>query len=314
MRIAGKCGVSVGFQLYLLDSQANTKSGKENCCNVGRHALYIHAQESDTDMWTQQQLCSGRSMRFRGFTLLELLAVISTIATLAALLLPALTRAKAKAYQATCLSNLRQLGIAWTLYKDDNSDRLVESYPTNNPLAWVQGDMTIPAEAVDPDLIKAGKLYNYNQSVQIYHCPTDQGVTTGGVKVQSVRSYSMNSFMGDRPPNAPPNPNTATGYVPFFSRLSDVPDASRLFVLIDEDERSISGGAFVTDPQARVWYSFPAVSGYRHSYSSSMIFADGHGKPWQFLDPRTAQVHQYGTDQLNNADLATLAAAATLPQ
>jgi type II secretory pathway pseudopilin PulG len=252
-------------------------------------------------------------MRFRGFTLLELLAVISTIATLAALLLPALNRAKAKAYQATCLSNLRQLGIAWTMYKDDNSDRLVESYPTDNPLAWVQGDMTISAEAVDSDLIKLGKLYNYNQSVQIYHCPTDQGVTINGINIQSVRSYSMNSFMGDRPLNAPANPNTATGYVPFFSSLSGVPDSSKLFVLIDEDERSISGGAFVTDPQARVWYSFPAVSAYRHSYSSSMIFADGHGNVLHFRDQRTAQVTRYGTDQLNNADLATLAAAATRP-
>jgi hypothetical protein len=241
------------------------------------------------------------------------LAVIATIATLAALLLPTLNRAKAKAYQATCLSNLRQLGIAWMLYKDDNSDSLVESYSTDNPLAWVQGDMTIAAEAVDPDLIKAGKLYNYNQNVQIYHCPTDQGVTIEGINLQSVRSYSMNSFMGDRPYNAPPNPNTATGYVPFFSQLSDMPDPSKLFVLIDEDERSISGGSFVTDPQARVWYSFPAVSAHRHSYSSSMIFADGHGWAWQFRDPRTAQVTQCGTDQLNNTDLATLAAEATRP-
>jgi hypothetical protein len=119
--------------------------------------------------------------------------------------------------------------------------------------------------------------------------------------------------MGDRPPSAPPNPNTATGYVPFFSSLSGVPDSSKLFVLIDEDERSISGGSFVTDPQARVWYSFPAVSAYRHSYSSSVIFADGHGQVWHFRDPRTAQVNQCGTDQLNNPDLATVAGAATRP-
>jgi hypothetical protein len=242
------------------------------------------------------------------------LAVISTIATLAALLLPALNRAKAKAYQATCLSNLRQLGMAWTMYKDDNKDFLVESYSTSNALAWVQGDMTDPAEAVDTDLIKAGELYRYNQNVQIYHCPTDQGVTINGARVRSVRSYSMNSFMGYRPPGAPPNPNTTTGYVPFFSQLTGVPDLSKLFVFIDEDERSISDGSFVTDPTARVWFSFPAVSAYRHSYSSSLIFADGHGELWQWRDSRTLQVNQHGTDQLNNRDLANLAAAATLPQ
>jgi len=240
--------------------------------------------------------------------------VIATIATLASLLLPALTRAKGKAHQATCLSNLRQLGIAWTMYKDDNNDRLVWSYPTDNPFVWVNGNMTDPAEAVDVDLIKTGMLYPYNKDVQIYHCPTDQGVTIGGSRVQSVRSYSMNSYMGDRPVNAPPNINSGLGYVPSFARSSDLPDPSKLFILIDEDERSISQGSFETDPQARIWYSFPAVSAYRHSYSSSMIFADGHGKLWRFRDPRTPLVNAFGTDQMNNKDLATLAAATTVPK
>lgn len=265
-------------------------------------------------MQNLQQTCSGRSSWRRGFTLLELLAVIATIATLASLLLPALNGAKVKAYQATCLSNLRQLGIAWTMYKDDNNDRLVETYPLNNDYAWVQGNMTNAADAVNIDLIKTGKLYSYNQNVQIYHCPADQGVTINGAKVQSVRSYSMNSFMGDRPAAAPSNPNVILGYVPFFSRLNDLPDPTRLFVLIDEDQRSISTGAFVTDPTARVWFSFPAVSAARHNFNYSMVFGDGHSWPWHFQDPRTALVTQCGTDGLHNRDLATLAAAATVPQ
>lgn len=264
-------------------------------------------------MQNLQQLRSGRSTWRRGFTLLELMAVIATIATLAALLLPALNGAKGKAYQATCLSNLRQLGIAWTMYNDDNGDRLVWSYPTNNPFVWVKGNMTIAAEAVDQALIKAGNLYSYNQNVQIYRCPTDQGVTIDGVRLQSVRSYSMNSFMGDRPANAPSNPNIALGFVPFFSRLTDLPAPSKLFILINEDERSISDGSFVTDPVARVWFRFPAVSANRHSYSSSMIFADGHAPVWHFRDPLTARVSQCGTDQLNNVNLANLAAWTTVP-
>jgi type II secretory pathway pseudopilin PulG len=243
-----------------------------------------------------------------------MLAVIATIATLAALLLPALTRAKGKAYQATCLSNLRQLGIAWMMYKDDNNDRLVESYPTANPFVWVRGNMANPTEAVDVNLIEAGKLYPYNNDAQIYHCPTDRGVMIAGARVPSVRSYSMNSYMGNRPANAPANPNSALGYVPFFARNTDLGDASKLFILIDEDERSITEGSFTTDPTARVWFSFPAVSGYRHNYSSSMIFADGHGWLWRFRDPRTALVNACGTDQLKNVDLATLAAATTVPE
>jgi type II secretory pathway pseudopilin PulG len=260
-----------------------------------------------------QQLCSGRSIRRRAFTLLELLAVIATIATLAALLLPALYSTKAKAHQANCLSNLRQLGIAWTMYYDENSDRLAESYPVNNSYVWVQGDMTNAAQAVNLDLIRAGKLYHYNQDVRIYHCPTDAGVTIGGKLVPSVRSYSMNSFMGARARDLPPIPITAVGFVPFFASHSDLPAPDKLFVLLDEDERSIDDGFFVTDPGGRVWYSFPAVSAHRHKFSSVFIFADGSGRPWHFLDPRTAQVCQPETDQAGNADLAGLAKAATVP-
>jgi len=293
-------------------------------CKIARQALYIECWKSDTTMRHLQQRCSGRSNSRRGFTLLELLAVIATITTLAALLLPALNRAKSEAYQATCLSNLSQLGIAWMMYKDDNNDRLVETWTTykdgnyavDNPSVWVKGDMTIPAEAVNPDLIKAGKLYHYNENVQIYHCPTDPGVTIAGVKLQSVRSYSMNSFLGSRPDAAPANPNAAPGsslaYTPFFSKISDMPDASRLFVLIDEDQRSISDGAFVTDPTARLWYSFPAVSAARHNYGSSRIFADGHAAPWHFLDASTALVSSRYTDGLHNKDLENLAATATV--
>jgi hypothetical protein len=223
--------------------------------------------------------------------------VITTIATLAALLLPALTRAKGKAYQATCLSNLRQLGLAWALYNDDNADRLVQSYSISNLFAWVQGDMKDPSQAVDADLIKAGLLYNYNQNTRIYHCPTDPGVTIGGTRLPSVRSYSMNSFMGDRPAGAPPNPDisfSGINYVPDFPKLSEVPDPSTLFVFIDEDERSISGGDFVTSPPGLVW-------------------SDGHGIPWHFVDPQTAQVGMSGTEGKGNLDLQTLAAEATVP-
>jgi len=200
-----------------------------------------------------------RSTQPRGFTLLELLAVIATIATLAALLLPVLNRTKVKVNQATCLSNLRQLGLAWTLYKDENNGTLVESYATDSSNVWVQGNMTIASEATNTSLIAAGKLYPYNQNAAIYHCPTDRGVTIGQSLVRSVRSYSMNAFMGWRDVNAPLSdfPNV-TGFVPFFARDTDLTKPSRLFVLLDEDERSISDGFFATDPNHQVWFTFSA--------------------------------------------------------
>src|SRR5256885_1373731 len=110
-----------------------------------------------------------------GFTILELLAVVATIAILAALLLPALNKAKIKAQRTTCLASLRELGRAWYMYKDDYNDRLVESYPVNNSNTWVLGNMRDAAQAGNADLIRQGKLFAYNQDTLIYHCPADRG-------------------------------------------------------------------------------------------------------------------------------------------
>src|SRR5215472_17196167 len=168
----------------------------------------------------------SQSIRRRGFTLLELLAVIATIATLASLLLPILSKAKIKAQQTSCLSNLRQLGFAWEMYYSDNSGKLVESWPGDqqgaNPYAWVQGDMTKVGEVSNTDLLRQGKLYHYVENLNAYHCPGDPGVTIRGAVYASVRSYSMNAFMGERRGRAAePVPPFATDYIPFFSRDSD---------------------------------------------------------------------------------------------
>lgn len=253
----------------------------------------------------------GQSIRRQGFTLIELLAVIATIAILAALLLPILSKAKIKAQRTACFSNLRQLGVAWQMYYTDNNGYLVPSFP-GNPDVWVQGNMTNAAEATDPQLIADGKLFRYAPSVPTYHCPGDLGVMAGNKILPSLRSYSMNCFMGARDPGLPPIPDTALGYVSFFSKDSDLPRPSELWVLIDEDERSINDGFFISDPAAHTWFDFPALSAHRHNFNFTLSFGDGHSEVWRPSDARTAQVSAPETDQFGNKDLDRLARATSL--
>ncbi len=215
-----------------------------------------------------------------------------------------------KAQRTACASNLRQLGLSWVLYKDDNAGALVASYP-DSPDVWVQGDMTRASDATNADLIAQGKLFPYNRNPGIYHCPTDPGVTAEDRLTPTVRSYSMNSFMGARDPGLGLIPPNAQGFVPFFSRDSELRRPSELWVLIDEDERSITDGFFVTDPTALVWIRFPAISARRHNYSFTLNFADGHSEVWRNRDQRTGLVAARRTEQSGNLDLMRLARAST---
>ena len=255
----------------------------------------------------------GQSIRRRGFTLLELLAVIATIAILAALLLPVLSRAKIKAQRTACLSNLHQLGVAWVLYYTENADLLAESYPIHNQYAWVEGDMSLTNEAADAGLLQEGTLYHYAQNAAVYHCPADQStVLVNGALLPRVRSYSMNCFMGGRDPGLGAIPASADGYVLYFTKNSELQRPSEMWVLLDEDERSINDGFFLTDPRAQAWLDFPPVSPYRHGYSYALNFADGHSEVWRYRDNRSLLVRGTGTDQFGNMDLDRLASAATI--
>lgn len=103
-----------------------------------------------------------------GFTLIELLVVIAIIAILAALLLPALSKAKKKSLQANCLSNQRQIGLALTLYTGENADTLPRLADWNS-LGGQDGAYDLFVAATNRP------LYSYQGNGQIFHCPSDKG-------------------------------------------------------------------------------------------------------------------------------------------
>lgn len=249
-------------------------------------------------------------VRFRqGFTLLELAVIMAIVAVLVGLLVPTLTKARALAHRAGCLSNLRQLSVSWVLYNGDNNGQLVESYPGNsprnpNPLAWVQGNMQLPDEAGNAALITRGLLFQYNDSTAIYRCPADRTASGGGAKAttktgSNVRSYSMNAFMGDRSSLAAPANHAfppASDYVPFYSKESELRHPSTLWVLIDEDNRTIGDGCFVFDPSGKQSHPdrYPAASKQRHNFGFGLTFADGHAEIWRFSDPNIVALSAAG--------------------
>src|SRR5690349_3317916 len=131
----------------------------------------------------------------RAFTLVELIVVIAIIAILASLLLPALSRGKAKAQAAVCQSNLKQLVLGWILYADDNDDRLTGSISVdlvNQPGSWVLGNTRQDRTASN---IMAGVIFQYAPAAGAYRCPGDRSTVDGVTGLLRTRSYTLNGSM-----------------------------------------------------------------------------------------------------------------------
>lgn len=255
----------------------------------------------------------GLTRYLQAFTLIELLVAIALIAILASLLLPVLSKAKTKAQGVGCLSNLKELTVAWWLYADDNTEKL----PGQD--AWVFGWLDFNGSNADNTNLlylldsRYASLAPYTRAAGIYKCPADQSaVTIGSRRYPRVRSISMNTALGDD------SLGTAyrwwIGVPPFrqFHKRTELtsPVPARLWVFVDEHPDSINNGDMAVKCDAvgadAQFVDYPASY---HNGACGFSFADSHAEIKKWLDPRTKPPVTYtgvidGRPSPNNPDIA----------
>jgi len=216
----------------------------------------------------------------RGFTLIELLVVIAIIAVLASLLLPALSRAKQQAQSTACKNNLKQLQLAWNMYPDDNSGRIVlnEEGLIGNDFVTVSGWVTGNAQTDTSDEhLKRGLLWEYLTAVRVYHCPSDTSKSIRRPYPQRFRSYSLDSKLNEK---FLPGHGDYGDLDPWVLRKDfDALGPENIFAFLDESEKTIRSGleymGNIGSNLAPQW-NWDGLPGERHTRGANFSFLDGH--------------------------------------
>jgi prepilin-type N-terminal cleavage/methylation domain-containing protein/prepilin-type processing-associated H-X9-DG protein len=274
--------------------------------------------------------------RRRAFTLLELLVVLATVSILAAMLLPALARAKPSSHGMQCMSNQKQLTLAWLLYADDNGGALppnVNGGATKTPpSSWVHGWLNFSPDNTDNtnlQFLANGVLGPYLQmQTKAFKCPADIYTCVEGNRASPrVRSVSMNGYIEGNAyltakAGLPPDASIwYNGYFCAYNKVGDIikPVPAALFVFLDEHPDSINDGWFITDMPdtgaANQWVDLPASY---HNRGCGFSFADGHSTIHKWLNPVTCQpVTQVQGNtwpsSFNNADILWMQQHASAP-
>ena len=231
----------------------------------------------------------------RAFTLIELLVVIAIIAILASLLLPALARSKQKAAGIQCLSNQRQLCLAWKMYVEDSQDKFLYAQDpdlSNRPgkeYAWLPSDLSngYNHETDEDATIRQSPLWPYcGKNAGIWKCPSLKKLIPDpqkGTSLPYAWGHSMNYFMG-----GDNDQNYEREWAPIMSvyhKLSDIssePGPSGIFLFIDQREDYFTLLAYQVSmlgwPSFNMSYNFSSWPAFSHTGCASFTFADGHSE------------------------------------
>ena len=246
----------------------------------------------------------------RAFTLIELLVVVAIIAILAALLLPAITKAKHQSRRIQCLNNERQLVVSWVLYSGENNELLVNNGGRGGnmpaPYLWIQGGNHGDPNTLVNTQYLVGAQYAlfapYLKNVLLYKCPADRSLWPyrNGQRVYQLRSYAMNVYVGTRPANVEDPLWVDPRYRIYFksSQLAGDSPATR-FVFSDVNPGNICTPGFGVEMTYDSFVHYPSSF---HNKAGVLAFADGHVESHRWLDVRTRRSTPSDTQRIPHDD------------